>query len=115
MKALELSVCLLLVAGLLIFSVPGFSQDDSDIVTKEALGNIGAVNADNSSLVIKQLKGETNQSYEDLTIYADESTFIEKNEEVVNLSDLETGEEISVEYYINETGENIAGHIWVND
>lgn len=115
MKALEVSVCLLLVACFLISAAPVFSQDDPDVVTKEALGNIGAVNADSSSLVIKQLKGEANKSYEDLTIYADESTLIEKNEEVASLLDLETGEEISVEYYTNETGENIAGHIWVND
>jgi len=115
LKALRVSVRLLLVASFLVSAVPVFSQDEADAFTKEALGNIGAVNADNSSLVIKQLKGSADKSYEDLIIYADDSTFIEKNEEMANLSDLETGEEISVEYYTNETGENIAGHIWVND
>jgi PDZ domain-containing secreted protein len=115
LKALGVSVCLLFVASSLISAGPVFSQDEADAFTKEALGNIGAVNADNSSLVVKQLKDKADKSYEDLIIYADDSTFIEKNEEVSSLSDLETGEEISVEYYTNETGENIAGHIWVND
>lgn len=115
MKALRVLVWLLLTASFLISAGPVFSQNDPNAVTKEALGNIGSIDTENSSIAIKQLKADVNQSYEDLTIYADDSTFIEKNDEAVNLSDLEAGEEIAVEYYINETGENIAGHIWVND
>ena len=115
MKALGVSICLLITASFLTSTVPVFSQDEDDVVAKETLGNIGSVNAQNSSFIVKQLKGGENESYEDLIIYADDSTFIEKNDEVVSLSDLIAGEEISVEYVTNETGENIAGHIWVND
>lgn len=64
-------------------------------------------------MVIKHLKDEKNQIYEDVTLYVDNSATIEKDYKITSLSELTVGNEATIGYITNDEGKNIASYILV--
>lgn len=109
-------LCSLIAFGLMGVSLPlACAQEEAETLTKEASGKIVSVNLEESTMVIKQLKDEENQVYENAVFYVNDSTLIESNYETVSLSDLSVGEEVSVEYVVSKEGKNIASYIQVTE
>lgn len=105
--------CSLLLFGLIGFNLPAAFSQEAEVLAKEASGKIVSVNLEESTLVVKQLKDEVNQVYENVTFYVNDSTLIEKDYETVSLADLSEGEEVAVEYATSKEGKNIASYIQV--
>lgn len=92
-----------------------FSQEEGESAfTKMLSGEVVSVDSKNSAIDIKQLKDEEALTYETITIYADNSTSIERDYETVILKEIKAGDEVTVEYTSDETGKNIASAIWAN-
>lgn len=112
-RFLKIGFCLLIIAGLARISAPiAFSQEE-EIVPIETTGEVVLVDLENSTMTIKYLKDEENQVYEDLTIYIDNSTMIEKNSETISLPEINIGDEAVIEYNADNEGRNIATYIWL--
>lgn len=114
---LKIIFYLLLVTGVMGINLPvAFSQEEQkeeNVLTKEVSGGIVSVDLEKSTLVIKNLKDEKNQIYEDVTLYVDNSTTIKKNYKTISLSELTVGDEATIEYITDEEGKNKASYIWV--
>lgn len=115
-RSLKFSFCLFLIVGMLtVISLPlAFSQEEEESpLAKEISGEIASVDLENSTIAIKQLKDEESLTDKTVTIYVDNSTSIEKNYEVVAITEIKVGDRVTVEYATDETGKNIAGNIRV--
>ena len=64
-------------------------------------------------MVIKQLKDEAAQTYEDVSILVGELTDIEKDYKTASLSELAAGDKASIVYTVNNSGENAASYIGI--
>lgn len=115
MKRLKIILCLLFVGGMVGSGLPfAFSQEEELAETIQVTGEIAKVDLEKSIVVIKQLKDEDNEIYEDVDICVDGATVIEKDYETVGLDELAAGEDATVEYTANEEGKNVATYIFVN-
>lgn len=114
MKRLEIMLCLLF-AGVVVGSgLPfAFCEEEELAETIQITGEIAKVDLEKSIVVIKQLKDEENDIYEDVDIYVDDATAIEKDYETIGLGDLAAGEDATIECTTNEEGKNIATYIFV--
>lgn len=76
-------------------------------------GEVASVDLENSLLVVKYLKDEAAQLYENATVYVDDSTVIEKNQEMITLGEVAPTDKVSVEYTTDSAGKNTATYIMV--
>lgn len=112
---LIVALSILLIAGVAGISLPSAlcQEEEGVVVVNDFSGEITSVDQEKSMIVIKQLKDEKNQIYDEVAVYIDDSTTIEKGYETVSLSSLTTGDLVDIEYTTSDEGKKIATYIWI--
>lgn len=107
-KILFISLFAALICGLNLS--PALSQEERVVIVNETRGQISSIDQQNAMLIVRQFKDE---KYEDVTIYVDKKTTIEKGYETVDFAKLAIGDKTEVEYTADDKGKNIATYIWI--
>jgi len=115
-RSLKLILCVLIATAMIQSYLPkAFSQEAAkEPVLTVATGEIGAIDLEKSILVVKQLKDEKAQTYDNVTISIAAATAIDKDGTKAGLSELKAGDKVSVEYTANAEGVNVATSILVS-
>jgi len=95
----------------IVLSQPaGLTQDGQ---LKEISGGIVSVNSQDSTLVLKQIEDQTSQTYSTETLAVEKSASISRGNQVMILSDLKAGDEVTVAYAITSEGTKVVRTITV--
>ena len=107
-----------LAAGFIAFlSTPVLSQEDDASLSnvQEVAGEVVSVNAEDTSIVITYPMDEASQTMETADFDVTDETRIMENENLISLSELESGDEVTLMYVTDEMGKNVARLIWLED
>ena len=105
----------LIFSVMLINSTKGFSADleNSDIVAvKEFEGEVINVDVSKSILNIKTVD-QDGKPPQDIEVYTNSSTTIEKDYSPIDLSQINIGDQVNISYMTDESGKNMAMEIIV--
>lgn len=104
-KIVKAIVVFSIVVGIAGVVVPAYSQEQTaQQVVNPVSAEIVSVNAESSTIEIKQLKDSVNQIYENQTIAISPEIKILKGEESLELSGLKAGDKIAVKYGLDASG-----------
>lgn len=90
-----------------------FAQQESNTTNEEISGKIISVDPAKPNLVIREYPDADTQIYNDTALLINESTLVERNYEKVDFEELVIGENVDVEYSINDEGNKVASYISV--
>lgn len=118
MKGIVKSMLFSLLVGVVMAGINlplAISQEETQTMTmeEEIVGTVASVDLEQSLLVVNQLTNAEEGIYENIAVSVTDATSIEKNNVTINLSDVLTGDTVSVEYTIDEEGKMVASYIIV--
>ena len=110
---IKLAVIFLAVVGMAGIALPVYAQEKAEEGITSVSGEVVSIDPVKSEVVVKQLKDAVAGTYENITCSVVAETKIQKEGTILTLSDLKTGDKVTIKYATDVLGKQKAESIAV--